>query len=141
MMRAEDRLLRVSKIILSELTRRGALGARANPSIELALLPNAALRQLKKRYLGKVAKVVDVLAFPAKDFPSPEHPTKYLGEVYINAALARRDFPRARFLLIHGILHLLGYRHERKRDTIVMERLEQELLLFLSHGNAMGGGT
>ncbi len=38
-------------------------------------------------------------------------------------------------LVVHGVLHLLGYDHETSADAAVMERLEVELLASLGVGN------
>ncbi len=125
----ELRLERAIPYILKWLRARRAVPARRS-EVELAFLPNAALRRLKRAYLGKDAPVVDVLSFPAfakpaADFPSPDAPRGRLGEVYLNRAIAARDPDRALFLLVHGILHLCGYDHRLKRDTMEMEKLEQ----------------
>ncbi len=95
--------------------------------VELVLLPNVELRRLKLRFLKKDVQEVDVLAFPTGDFPAPDAPSGRLGEVYLNQVIARRDPDRALYLLIHGILHLAGFSHGRKRDTIRMEKLEREI--------------
>lgn len=130
-------LTRVLPYLFAELRARNVLDAafrgapsNADPQLELALLPNAELRRLKKEYLKQDAEVVDVLAFPAGDFPAPELGGEagcYLGEVYINNDIARDDPKRALFLLVHGVLHLLGYRHEKKNDSIEMDGLEREV--------------
>ncbi len=134
----ELRLERAIPFILKWLRVRRAVPAR-RAEVELAFLPNAALRRLKRTYLRKDAPVVDVLSFPAitktaagkpaPDFPSPDAPRGRLGEVYLNRAIAARDPDRALFLLVHGILHLCGYDHRLKRDTMEMEKLEQAAYL------------
>ena len=152
------------KNIFRELRTRGVIKDRKNPTLELSLLPNEDLRTLKKDFLHKNVEVVDVLAFPAphqKDFPNPQQQSsttpspaslstsrsktavRYLGEIYINEDIARDDHEHTVFLLVHGILHLLGYRHEKKHDSIIMERLENELMKtpFLYHGIRIRTGT
>ncbi|OGZ01826.1 MAG: rRNA maturation RNase YbeY [Candidatus Liptonbacteria bacterium RIFCSPLOWO2_01_FULL_53_13] len=117
----EEKLVRVSRAVFRILRKRGA--------VCVALVPNSDLRWLKKKFLHKTAKIVDVLAFPdTAGFPHPESGAPPLGEVLVNKDIARKDAPRATALLIHGILHLLGYRHEKKRDIIAMEKLEKKVL-------------
>ncbi|MBI4094212.1 MAG: rRNA maturation RNAse YbeY [Candidatus Liptonbacteria bacterium] len=72
--------------------------------------------------------VVDVLAFPEDGFfPHPDRSSPLLGEIYLNLNLARRDPERALFLLMHGMLHLVGYAHGNERDARRMERFEDKL--------------
>ncbi len=85
------------------------------------------MRDMKRRYLGKDQEVVDVLAFPEDDsFPHPDDPSR-IGEIFLNWDAFQDDYAHLRFLLVHGILHLLGYQHEETRDTIEMESLEETL--------------
>ncbi len=72
----------------------------------------------------------NVLSFPADAaFPRPDlKGQRALGEVYLNPTYIKRHDENTDYLLIHGILHLLGYDHVRERDRITMERLEQKLL-------------
>lgn len=101
-----------------------------NAHAAIFLLEGRKLTQLKRKYTGKKAKkAVDVLAFPEPaGFPHPETRKRFLGEIYINAELAARDPDRARYLLLHGLLHLLGYTHKGKSDTLRMQRREAELI-------------
>jgi ssRNA-specific RNase YbeY (16S rRNA maturation enzyme) len=99
---------------------------RRNSHIAVFFVPNTVLRSAKKNYLHQEAKLVDVLAFPeVEDFPFPPREKRFLGEIYLNEVLLRKG--DAFSMLVHGVLHLLGYRHEKKRDTMVMEQLEARL--------------
>ncbi len=96
-------------------------------TVQVTFLSNTVLRRLKKEHLGKDVPFVDVLAFPEpKNFPHPEVPGRSLGEIYLNESFRKNPEELAR-MLIHGLVHLMGYRHETKRDTIMMERLENRL--------------
>ncbi len=82
----------------------------------------------------------NVLAFPMADEDFPELGSKILGDVVISVDTALREatetgepvtqtFYR---LLIHGILHLLGYDHERSnREALRMECEEKRLLALI----------
>lgn len=96
-------------------------------TVALGFATMAQMRRMKKRYLGKDQEVVDVLAFPEEDgFPHPDDPHR-IGEIFINWDAFKDDYAHMRFLMVHGVLHLLGYTHDGKSDTILMERLERTL--------------
>ena len=99
--------------------------ARARGVIAVAVVPDRRIRELNHRYRGKNV-ATDVLSFPA-DEPGQ------LGDIVIALDVARRQAKSAghslatefRVLALHGLLHLLGYDHER--DNGEMRRLEQRL--------------
>jgi rRNA maturation RNase YbeY len=108
--------------------RRIIKAAEGRRPVSVTLLPNSELRRLKKTHLKKDVPVVDVLSFPAaKGFPHPESALPGLGEIYLNRDIAGEDPDRGKALVIHGLLHLLGYRHHRNRDRIEMEKLEKRV--------------
>ena len=86
----------------------------------------------------------NVYSYPAKKgFPYPGIKQKPLGEIYLNPSFIGKEkitfgtedlaLPtKLNYMLIHGFLHLLGYDHIKKNDTITMERLEHKLLAELS---------
>ncbi len=90
--------------------------------------------------LGKVAVEVhivadafmkkNVLAYPAPpDFPRPDLAGyRDLGDLYINPLYIKRQGEDFTHMLIHGFLHLLGYDHMKKHDTLAMEKKEKEIL-------------
>jgi probable rRNA maturation factor len=121
--------------------------ARACGEVTVAIVPDGQVRQLNRRYRRKDAPT-DVLSFPASaDLPRrrlsakagrlrrgrPSEEPSYLGDVVIAAGVARRQAKQAghslqhelRVLALHGLLHLLGYDHER--DGGRMARLEARL--------------
>jgi len=99
--------------------------ARASGTVTIALASDARVRALNARYLGE-DRCTDVLSF-ATDEPGE------LGDVVIASGVARRQARRAghpvqvelRVLALHGLLHLLGYDHER--DNGQMARVERRL--------------
>ena len=71
----------------------------------------------------------NVLSFPApKRFPGLHKGGKFLGEIYLNPDFIRKEGEKTEYMLIHGLLHLLGYDHKRKGDILKMEKLESELI-------------
>ena len=74
-----------------------------------------------------LAKNVYAYEFP-KGFPNPETEATALGEIYLNPDIIKEQGYSLSYMAIHGFLHLLGYEHDTKNDTIAMETLEHKLL-------------
>jgi probable rRNA maturation factor len=99
--------------------------ARARGHVTLAIASDARVRGLNRHFRRK-DYATDVLSFPSDE---PNH----LGDIVIAAGVARRQARAAghslqvelRVLALHGLLHLLGYDHER--DDGRMARLERRL--------------
>lgn len=99
-------------------------------TLDIFLLPDRDIAALKRRFIKKRAEP-NVLSFPEPArFPHPETKKRYLGEIYLNRDILKRNPGRAAPLLLHGILHLLGYDHVKKADAAKMERLERKILLM-----------
>ncbi len=105
-----------------------------NPKGEISILltGDAEMKKLNSRYRGK-RKTTDVLSFPSGDGPGP----KVIGDIVISAPKARRQaksigssFEReVLFLIVHGLLHLLGYDHEKsEKDAGKMEEMQRVLM-------------
>lgn len=115
---------------LNKVARRSLLLLKKRATVRVFCARNEDMRLMAARYLRKKKPLVDVLAFPEDaSFPTPDAPKgrPLLGEIYVNDEAFRRDMPHLTFLTVHGVLHLLGYDHKRKRDTIEMQDLEQRL--------------
>ena len=107
-----------------------ALGERA-ALMDIIILPHEEMRRMKWRLLRKRTEP-NVISFPEPEhFPHPETKKRYLGEIYLNRDILRKSPERAAPLLLHGILHLLGYDHVEKNDALLMERLEKKTLSVL----------
>lgn len=104
--------------------------------ISVLLVDDNAITQINKKYLNR-AGTTNVLAFPMREGPFSEVNPHILGDVVISVETAEREAMEAsitleeqlRYLLIHGILHLLGYNHESSgEDEEIMEKKTEELL-------------
>ncbi len=113
----EDFLKELAKKILKEENKKEA-------ELNIILVGQGRIKKLNKKYRGK-NKITDVLSFSSqknkKEFIVPLEEKKKLGEVVIclrrvrkNAKRYNSDFKEELTrVLIHGILHLLGYDHEK----------------------------
>jgi probable rRNA maturation factor len=107
-----------------------ALG-REDAELSILLVGDRRIRALNRQWRGKDA-ATDVLSFPLSDPPGIG---TLLGDVVISLDTAARrareeGHPVARELeryLAHGLLHLLGYDHERPGDARRMAAREAEL--------------
>ena len=118
---SEKKLFRAADKILAALKVRGA-------TLDIFLLPDKDIAALKARFIKKKTEP-NVLAFSEpRSFPHPETKKRYLGEVYLNRDILTRTPGRSTPLLLHGILHLLGYDHKKTRDIATMEGLEKKIL-------------
>ncbi|MBM4261606.1 MAG: rRNA maturation RNase YbeY [Deltaproteobacteria bacterium] len=112
-----------------------ALAALKNSGAELsvALVGNREIQKLNSQYRQK-DYATDVLSFPAAEGLPPA--VRLLGDVVISVDKAKEQaLERGRTLdhemitlLIHGIVHLHGYDHERSaKEARVMSRLEKKI--------------
>ena len=83
--------------------------------------------------IGDAFMTKNVLSFEApKDFPHPESKKfKPLGEIYLNPKYIRENNEDLAHMLVHGLLHLMGYDHKSKSDRMKMEAEEQRLCLLI----------
>jgi probable rRNA maturation factor len=112
--------------------------------VSVALVSDRRVRALNRTY-RRIDAVTDVLSFPAfapsrpgrpsarRSTPQSLIPNPFLGDIVIARGVASRQAQAARHseqtelrvLVLHGLLHLLGYDHER--DNGQMMRLERRL--------------
>lgn len=104
--------------------------------IGILLVGDRRMQALNRRFRG-VNRTTDVLAFAFREGPGGKLHPEQLGDVVICLPQVRRQARAAErslhretaWLLAHGILHLLGYDHERsRREAARMRRKEREVL-------------
>jgi probable rRNA maturation factor len=138
-------LRRIAKRLLETLNLQSA-------ELSLVLVSDPVMHTLNHRWRGK-NRPTDVLAFPQEDDvnegsagarrtarTTPSLPERLLGDVVISVDTARKQAlerghtigTEAERLLVHGVLHLIGYDHERSAaEARRMHRKERALLRAL----------
>ena len=120
-------------------------------ALELSLLAcdDRRISNLNTEFRGKPTPT-NVLSWPETDLSADQdggtpHPPKpqtngpadgFIGDIAISYDTCAREAEEQKIamaahtthLVIHGILHLLGYDHERDRDATLMEGLETDIL-------------
>jgi len=116
-----------------------ALKAGGNPSrhaeLTIYLAGDAIVRDLNRDFRGK-DKPTNVLSFPASAGPRPAGAPVMLGDVIIAhetvvreaAAQGKSVADHLIHLIVHGVLHLLGYDHEKAGEARRMEAIEVRVL-------------
>jgi probable rRNA maturation factor len=101
--------------------------------VSIVLVDNKMIKQLNEKFRGN-PEITDVLAFPlGGEFASTEN---LLGEIVISVEKAKeaakegghRLKEELALLVVHGILHLLGYSDENKQSRDIMRDKEGKIL-------------
>ena len=92
------------------------------------------ITNLNRIYRG-IDRETDIISFPSDEF-NPDTGFKYLGDIAIANDVARKNaitenktfFDEIKFLIVHGLLHLLGYNDETTDGFNEMISLQKKLL-------------
>ncbi|HLO26745.1 MAG TPA: rRNA maturation RNase YbeY [Geobacteraceae bacterium] len=105
--------------------------------LSVAIVGDRTIRRLNRDYLGR-DKPTNVISFAMQEGDFPGLNPMVLGDVAISADTAAREAgeggvtfeTRLSFLLLHGILHLAGYDHERSGEAEARRMMGKERELF-----------
>jgi probable rRNA maturation factor len=116
---------------LVALAAKTLLGQRVDDAeLSVSLVGEAEIEDLHVRYMHEPGPT-DVLSFPIDDEDDRDGDgMRVLGDVVIAPSVAQRNNPEdpegeLRLLLVHGILHLLGFDHERDDERAEMWALQE----------------
>jgi probable rRNA maturation factor len=127
---------RFSRREIAQFVRKVLIVLRVDDDIQevsIAIVEDEAMRTLNRKFRKK-NKTTDVLTFPADESDAdPNAKGRPLGDIVISIDQARRQATdqkhslatEVRYLILHGILHALGYDHET--DNGEMNALEVEV--------------
>jgi probable rRNA maturation factor len=100
--------------------------AEGHERVELSLsfVDEDEMADLHERYMDEPGPT-DVLSFPLEADDLDEHGVRVLGDVVIAPSVAAGNNPddlaaELRLLVVHGVLHVLGYDHESDADRAEM---------------------
>jgi len=111
----------------------------AESELSLVFTDDAAIRCLNARWRHK-DKATNVLSFPAFPVKAGQKPMPLLGDIVISLETVQAEAKgqnkpldhHLSHLLVHGLLHLLGYDHITDPEAEVMEGLERQILAGLA---------
>ena len=131
----------------NKLVERAVSAALGNQSqsldseLTIVLTDDSKVQELNRDYLG-IDAPTDVLSFPASE-TDPETGARYIGDIIISLPYAARSAEKAghpveaevQLLVVHGVLHLLGYDHAKVRAKVKMWKAQAEILESLGLGD------
>lgn len=111
------------------------LGVEPIPDLSIIITNNTKLQSLNKNYRG-IDETTDVLSF-SNEYVDLDSGVKYLGDIFISYPRAKeqaeagdhRVDQEVELLIVHGLLHLLGYDHSEKKSKAVMWDLQKQILV------------
>lgn len=119
--------------------------AQANPLSELgvSLVDDERMRQLNLSH-RQLDEPTDALAFAYREIQDfsllgAEEEGNYLGDIYLSRESIARgaqtkgvsEKQELTYLFVHGLLHLLGFDHQLRRQAEAMEKLEGKIMATL----------
>ncbi|HVY99596.1 MAG TPA: rRNA maturation RNase YbeY [Dongiaceae bacterium] len=135
----EPLLRRAARAALAVARRPRGLKPGGTAALSVALMGDRGVKRLNREFRGK-DRPTNVLSFPAAMVPGRAAKARVdLGDVALALGVVRREAKaqgkspadHLAHLMVHGVLHLLGYDHETDRDAERMERLERRALAAL----------
>jgi probable rRNA maturation factor len=121
----KTRLRKIAGAVLKQ------MGLPSATELSLSFVTDTRMRELN-RVWRKIDRTTDVLSFPQEGGPD----YRVLGDIVISLDTAGRHCVRygstlhdeLKKLIVHGVLHLLGYDHKKKKEKEIMREMESFLL-------------
>lgn len=140
----------VERIVRAAFEAAGVDGASLPVELGVRFADDAEVRRLNREWRG-TDRPTNVLSFALEDeagFVAPDAP-RQIGDVILAfetvAAEAARDgkqpFAHTAHLVVHGVLHLLGYDHQTDAEAEEMETVERRALAALGLPDPYAGAT
>ena len=126
--KTKSTLKKIARLVLKEMS------VPKDSELSITFIEDTQMRELNRNY-RKIDRTTDVLSFPQGEGPD----FTILGDIVISIDTAQRHANKygvtlheeLKKLLIHGILHLLGHDHKKKKETQIMREKEKELMTLV----------
>ena len=131
----EDKRWKKYKIDFEKIANAAITPRYKNSEVSITLVDDATIKKINKKYRG-INKPTNVLSFELND-------DVLLGDIFISIDTVRREADQENMsvaehtahMVVHGILHLLGYDHLNDVDATRMEKKEINILKKLGYKN------
>ena len=127
---------------LKKIDKKSAIFKKNNFNFTILLAGDNEVKKLNNKFRKK-NKTTDILSFPfhkknvLNTMLKKKKTQIYLGDIIINLNKIIPKIREKNFFLnfdkiwIHGLVHLLGYRHKSNRDFSSMQKLEKKIIKFI----------
>ncbi len=107
----------------------------SNASCSILFVDDATIKKINLENRG-IDRVTDVISFALEDGEEPFLSYRVLGDIYISIPKMKeqaKEYGHSEkrelsFLVVHGLLHLLGYDHMEKEEEEIMFSLQEKIL-------------
>ncbi len=131
----EDKRWKKYKIDFEKIANAAVTSAYKNAEVSITLVDDVAIQKINKKYRG-MNKPTNVLSFELGD-------DVLLGDIFISLDTVQREAKNENIsvaehtahMVVHGMLHLLGYDHLNDKDAARMEKKEITILKKLGYKN------
>jgi probable rRNA maturation factor len=141
----QQKIIKIKQLQIKKTIKKALQYLKVNNKVEVSILftTDEFIKSLNRKYRG-IDKSTDVLSFSLQEGEEkiPEvNDNKLLGDIIISVETAQRQADTLNHsiekeltvLLIHGLLHLIGYDHEKDEDYKIMREKENEILEMFAY--------
>lgn len=103
--------------------------------VSIILITDQRMRLINHQY-RKINKTTDILSFSLNDELTLPFAYDLFGDIYISMGQAKKQalasntslFEELSYLLVHGVLHLLGYDHDNDKNKKIMDNKQEAII-------------
>jgi len=136
-------ICRIKKKEIEDIVYRVLKSEGIKLPVDVIFVDDGFMKKINREFTGR-RKTTDVLSFGIKEGKNMGVDYPGLGDIYVSLDQAKRQAREYRIslkeeasrLVIHGLLHLLGYDHKNKRQAKMMEKKEAAYLNWITSPKA-----